>query len=184
MHQTDKDASLSVPEEKLSKKTILGYATGGIVIFVTPMIYSFYLNPFFLEVVGLNPFLSGMLLMFQNVVDAFTDPLIGNNHHFNFDTKKTIFILFQYTGYLSDKTPPPRRMPYIWFAFIPFSYFYFMTWVVPDMLFTTQGALFIYYAVVLFLKTLMLTCVNIPYSSLSAELTHSYDKRSILIAAR
>ena len=146
---------------KLSTSTILGYSAGGVVVFVCPLINSFFLNPFLLEVAGIDPFLAGFLLMFQNILDAFTDPLIG---------------------YLSDRTPwGPRRIPWIAAGALPFCYFYFLSWLVPSIF---EKYLVVYYAIVIMIRTTALTSINIPFNSLSAELTHSYDQRSILVASR
>jgi glycoside/pentoside/hexuronide:cation symporter, GPH family len=148
-------------EARLPLRVLLSYGWGSLAVYVAPMITAFFLSPFLLEVAEIDAGAAGSILLFGNIFDAFSDPTIG---------------------FLSDKTPwGPRRLPWIGFASLPFIYFYTMLWLVPPF---NEAGLIVYYTIVYICRTLALTCITIPYNSLSAELTQSYDERSRLVGSR
>jgi predicted MFS family arabinose efflux permease len=75
--------------QRLSFMQRFAYGFGGTGIYANNIIISFFLNPFLLEVAGISPFAAGNLMLVGNVWDAISDPIIG---------------------WLSDRTPFPRRM--------------------------------------------------------------------------
>jgi glycoside/pentoside/hexuronide:cation symporter, GPH family len=150
-----------VLRDRLPVSVVLAYGYGSLAVYVAPMITAFFLNPFLLEVAGIPPATVGLIMLVGNFFDAFSDPLIG---------------------FLSDRTPwGPKRLPWIAFATIPFVYFYVILWVVPPW---PTKVLIAYYTLIYVTRTFFLTCINVPYNSLSAELTQSYDERSRLAGSR
>lgn len=147
--------------ERVNLRTLLCYGYGSLAVYIAPMITSFFLNPFLLEVAKIQPAAAGSILLFGNIFDAFSDPLVG---------------------FLSDKTPwGPRRISWIAFATIPFVFFYIILWIVPGF---SENGLVAYYTIIYISRTLALTCITVPYNSLSAEITQSYDERSRLVGSR
>jgi glycoside/pentoside/hexuronide:cation symporter, GPH family len=147
-------------EKKLSLGTKLGYGVcdlGGNLFFT---VGAFIVMKYLTDVVGLNPWLSGVALSIGRVLDAFTDPIVGA---------------------LSDRTKTRfgRRRPYMFVGAI-------LLFVTTAFFFTnphlqSQTALFIWAAVgYTLLAAVAYTLVNIPYSSLTPELTQDYNERTSL----
>jgi GPH family glycoside/pentoside/hexuronide:cation symporter len=65
---------------------------------------------------------------------------------------------------------------------MPFVYFHLMLWIVPP--FWGPEFLAYYFGVIYMLRTTALTCVAVPYNTLSAEMTQNYDERTKLSSYR
>ena len=147
-------------ESKLSLRTKLGYGVcdlGGNLFFT---VGAFIVMKYLTDVVGLNPWLAGLALSVGRVLDAFSDPIVGS---------------------LSDRTRTRfgRRRPYMFagaiLLFVTMAFFFHN----PHL--TNQTALFIWAAVgYTLLAAVAYTLVNIPYSSLTPELTQDYNERTSL----
>ena len=111
------------------------------------------------DTVGLGAALAGMAVMIGKLWDAVTDPMMG---------------------YLSDRTRTRwgRRRPYLLFGSVPLflSMWFFFT--KPS--FSGPVLLTIWATWALMLLNTAYTVINIPYSSLTPELTDDYHERSSL----
>lgn len=146
----------------LTRKTKLAYGAGDLGAAITAAIVGFFMNAFLLEVAGLRPGVVGIIFFVSTLWDAITDPIVGN---------------------WSDRTRSRwgRRRPWLLFGAIPFGIAFWLHWLVPDM---DANGLFIYYLVVALLLKTAFTAVNIPYTSLTPELTSDYNERTSLTAYR
>ncbi|MBD2112234.1 MULTISPECIES: MFS transporter [Cyanophyceae] len=140
----------------------LAFGAGDIGPGMTANLLSFSFLIFLTTAAGLSPVAAGSVLAIGRIWDAFNDPFIG---------------------YLSDKTRTRwgRRYPWIVLGAIPFGVTFFLTWVVPDW---GDAARFWYYVVMSLLFQVFYTVVNLPYTTLTAELTKDYDERTELTAFR
>ncbi|MBN1639916.1 MAG: MFS transporter [Anaerolineae bacterium] len=148
--------------EKLSPLTKLAFGAGDLGPAIVSAINGFYLNAFLLDVAGLRPAMAGTIFLIVKVWDAINDPLLGT---------------------LSDRTQSRwgRRRPWLLYGALPFGILFFLQWVVPP--FGDVGK-FWYYLIVALLLDAAFTAVNVPYTSLTPELSHDYDERTSLSAYR
>ncbi|HEY9160804.1 MAG TPA: MFS transporter [Desulfomonilia bacterium] len=153
--------------KKLSVGVKAGYGVcdfGGNLFFTAT---AFVLLNYITDTMGLAAGLAGTALFIGRVWDAFYDPILG---------------------YFSDrtKTRMGRRRPYMLAGAIPL--FIAMVVMFTNPSFFKQGmsqtALFIFTTVVYVLLCTAYSTVNIPYSSLSPELTDDYHERTSLNAYR
>jgi GPH family glycoside/pentoside/hexuronide:cation symporter len=86
-------------------------------------------------------------------------------------------------GMLSDRTRSRfgRRRLWIMLGAVPFGIIYFLLWWVPPV---GETARFFYYLAVIIAFDVVFTMVNVPYASLTAELTDNYDERTALNSFR
>ncbi len=154
----DTDAS-----ERLSLKTKLAFGAGDIAGGITATIRSFSLLVFLTEVAGLGAGLAGGVVLIGRVWDAVNDPLVG---------------------YLSDRTHSRWGRRHIWMLWgsVPLGVTFALIWIVPP--FEQTWALFAYYVVMSLLFDTAYTAVNLPYMSLTPELTRDYDERTRLNSVR
>jgi GPH family glycoside/pentoside/hexuronide:cation symporter len=148
--------------DKLSRKTKLAYGAGDLGAAIVTAINGFFLLNFLINVAGLRPGTAGTILLIVKIWDAVNDPIIG---------------------WLTDRTVSRlgRRRPWLLIAAIPFAVMFFLQWVVPP--FSLVGKFWYYLVVAVFLD-LAFTAVNVPYASLTAELTQDYDERTRLSSVR
>lgn len=145
--------------KKLSLKEKMGFGIcdlGGNALFT---IMAFWLMNYLTDTVGLAAGLAGTALMIGKIWDAITDPLMG---------------------YISDRTKTRwgRRRPYIFIGGI--LVFVTMAFMFTNPRLSDQNLLF-YWAIIAYsLLNLGFTIVNIPYSSLTPELTSDYNERTVL----
>ncbi len=146
--------------KRLSLGTKLGFGVcdlGGNLFFT---VGAFIVMKYLTDVVGLNPALAGAALAVGRIMDAISDPIVGG---------------------LSDRTRSRfgRRRPYMFVGalllFVTMTFFF----INPKL--EDQTALFIWAAVsYTMLAAVAYTLVNIPYSSLTPELTTDYNERTTL----
>ncbi|MDR1430277.1 MAG: MFS transporter [Spirochaetaceae bacterium] len=145
--------------KKLSVGQKLGFGVfdlGGNLFFT---VIGFWSLNYLTDTVGLAAGLAGLAGMTGKVWDAVTDPLMG---------------------YISDRTRSPwgRRRPYLLFGALPMAlamWFFFTSPATSDPRF-----LVIWAAGALILLNTAGTVINIPYSSLTPELTDDYHERTSL----
>ncbi|MGQ9838601.1 MAG: MFS transporter [Cyanobacteriota bacterium] len=145
--------------QRLSLWTKLAYGVGDLGTGMTANILAFFLLPFLTNTVGMGAGLAGSIFAITRFWDALNDPIIG---------------------ILSDRTHTHwgRRRPWLLFAAIPFGLTFLAQWWIP---FPGQiGALFVYYLSVSLLFNTFYSAANIPYASLTPELTQDYDERTQL----
>ena len=148
---------------KLTWSTKLAYGAGDMGAGLTSNLLAFSFLIFLTNVAGLEPLAAGTVLLIGKIWDAVNDPLVG---------------------ILSDRTRTRwgRRYPWIALTTIPFGLTFYLNWVVPG--FTSQTALFWYYVVASILFQVFFTTTNLPYSTLTAEMTEDYDERTELTSFR
>ncbi len=148
---------------KVTFKHLLAYGSGDIygggAFFIVGMFFLFYLT----EVVGLSPFLAGLVFGIGKVWDAISDPLMG---------------------YISDRTTSKhgRRRIYFLIGIIPITLTFILMWV--PVSFHSQVALFLFYSGAYMLFATVFTMVMVPYSAMAAELSGDYRVRNRLSGAR
>lgn len=146
-------------DQKLSLGQKLGFGIcdlGGNLFFTALGFWSLY---YLTDVVGLTSALAGIAIMVGKIWDAVTDPVMG---------------------YVSDHTRSRwgRRRPYLLFGAIPLlltMWFFFTNPHIKNPVFLTVWAAF-----ALMLLNTAYTIVNIPYSSLTPDLTTDYHERTAL----
>ena len=170
-------------EKKLSVGTKLGYGIcdlGGNLFFT---VTAFVLLNFLTDTVGLAAGLAGTALMVGRIWDAFYDPIIG---------------------YASDRTVTKwgRRRPFLFVGSIPLFFAMALMFINPSLIlgegfktqtgvinlffFTIEGQipLFLWVMVAYIILCTAYSTVNIPYSSMTPELTADYHERTSLNAYR
>jgi GPH family glycoside/pentoside/hexuronide:cation symporter len=152
-----------VGEAKLSVKQKLGfgiYDLGGNMFFT---VMGFWCLHYLTDVVGLSAALAGSAVMIGKLWDAVTDP---------------------WMGYISDRTRSRwgRRRPYLLFGALPSLLFMWFFFTSPSILGKISGntPLFLWAVLALMLLNTAVTVTNIPYSSLTPELTGDYHERTSL----
>ncbi|HEX3045572.1 MAG TPA: MFS transporter [Bacillota bacterium] len=149
--------------KKLPLKVKLGYGVcdlGGNMLFT---IIAFWLMNYLTDTVGLAAGLAGTALMVGKIWDAVVDPAIG---------------------YISDRTNTRwgRRRPYIFIGGIATCLAMILMFTNPKL--ANQNLLFIWAIIAYSLLCLAGSCITIPYSSLTPELTVGYHERTVLNSYR
>jgi len=144
---------------RLPVRTKLGFGVcdlGGNLFFTA---LGFYAAIYLTDTVGIAAGVAGTILLLGKIVDAFWDPILGH---------------------LSDNTVTRwgRRRPYIFLGSIPLAVAMWWFWTNPRISDATEAAVWGFAAFVLLNVTY--SVVNIPYSSLTPELTADYNERSSL----
>jgi glycoside/pentoside/hexuronide:cation symporter, GPH family len=159
----------SLTSEKLDFKTKVAYGAGDLGPAITGNIAVFYLMVFFTNVAGIPAGLAGSILMIGKIWDGINDPVVGM---------------------LTDKTQSSRwgrRLPWLLYGAIPFGFFSFLQWIVPqfsaDKNINIWG-LFWYYVIIGIISQAFFTVVNLPYTAMTPELTQDYDERTSLNSFR
>ncbi len=146
-------------ERRLRLRTKLGFGVcdlGGNLFFTAMGFWS--LN-YLTDVVGLTAAAAGLAVMLGKLWDAVTDPLVG---------------------YLSDRTRSRmgRRRPYMLFGAVPLLLTMWFFFSKPGI--TGLTGLTVWATVALCLLNTAYTLVNIPYNSLTPELTDDFNERTSL----
>ena len=151
-----------IAPQKLSRWTKLAFGAGDLGPAIVAAINGFFLNTFLLDVAGLRPAMAGTILLIAKIWDAVNDPILGS---------------------ISDRTKSRwgRRRPWLLFAALPFGLLFFLQYLVPN---ATDIWKFVYYLIIAILFDTALTAINLPYASLTAELSHDYDERTSLSSYR
>jgi len=148
-----------VSDGKLSIRTKLGYGVcdlGGNLYFT---VVAFWLLNYFTDTVGISAGLTGIIIMVGKIWDAVTDPMVG---------------------FLSDRTRSRwgRRRPYLLFGAVPL--FVAMVAMFTNPRIENQVWEFVWGVGVFCLLSTVYTVVNIPYSSLTPELTKDFHEKTSL----
>ena len=145
--------------QKLPVKVKLGFGVGDLGGNLYFTVIAFWLLNYFTDTVGISAAMAGIAVAIGKIWDALTDPMMG---------------------YISDRTRSRwgRRRPYLLFG--SFAWFIAMIVLFTNPRLSNPTALFIWaVAAYCFLSTVF-TVVNVPYSSLTPELTKDYHERSSL----
>jgi len=149
----------TVSGERLPVRVKMGFGVadlGGNLFFTAMGFWSMY---YLTDVVGIPAAMAGLAVMLGKIWDAVTDPVMG---------------------YVSDRTVSRmgRRRPYIVFGAIPLMLTMIFFFRVPG--FTDPVALTVWATIALCLLNTAYTIVNVPYASLTPELTKDYNERTSL----
>ncbi len=140
----------------LTKKKKFGYAFG---IFteslVYNMFYTYYLT-FLIEIVGIQPKFSSIIIFISIAWDAVTDPIIGN-----------------YTD-----LPGVDKRKVMKISILPLAVVFIVAWTSIGAGFTSQTAKILLYTVISMCIWIFYTMYSIPYYAVVAELTEDYDERT------
>ncbi len=127
------------------------------------MMRSIFYVIYLTDVVGLEARLASIGAFTGIIWDAINDPIVG---------------------YLTDRLHSRlgRRRPFLlWFA-IPFALSFILLWSAPNW--DNQYALLVYVTLSFMLADTLQTLINVPYLSLTPELTPDYDERTSLTSFR
>ncbi|MDA8426834.1 MAG: MFS transporter [Treponema sp.] len=144
---------------RLSLGTKLGFGVcdlGGNLFFTA---LGFWALKYLTDTVGIAAAVAGTVIMAGKLVDALWDPVLG---------------------YLSDRTRTRwgRRRPYIFFGSVPLAFA--MWWFFTNPHIQSPVLLTAWAALSFIALNVIYSIVNIPYSSLTPELTQDYHERSSL----
>ncbi|MFK8184708.1 MAG: MFS transporter [Phormidesmis sp.] len=153
------------PAPKLTLPVKLAYGAGDLGSGLTSQFLAFFLLSFLIYVAGMDPLVAGSVLAFGKVWDAVNDPLVGM---------------------LSDRTKTRwgRRYPWMFLTAIPFGLSYFLIWITPFADGASDGTKFWYYVVITTIFQIFFTTTNLPYTSLTAEMSRNYDESTELTSFR
>ncbi len=138
------------------------YGMGNFANTVVQQVFNNRIQFFYIDVVGLNAVLAGIIWFIFGLWNAVNDPLMGN---------------------ISDRTRSRmgRRIPYVLFGALPLGLSFFFLWTPPrNSAALTAGYFFIF----LFLYDTIYTLVIMAYNSLFTELATGLKDRSSLAAVR
>jgi GPH family glycoside/pentoside/hexuronide:cation symporter len=147
----------------MSKKLTVGQKLGfGIFDLGGNMLFTlmgFWVLKYLTDVVGLGALLAGAAVMIGKAWDAVTDPMMG---------------------FISDRTLSPlgRRRPYLLAGAIPMMLTVWLFFTAPAI--ASQIMLMLWATGTLMLVNTASTVINVPYSSLTPELTNDYHERTSL----
>ncbi|MEQ8861136.1 MAG: MFS transporter [Pseudomonadales bacterium] len=147
----------------LSWKLRIAYALGQLPEGIKSAAFGFFLLFYFNQVLGLSGTLAGLALFIALCVDAISDPLVGSISDFT-------------------RARRGRRHPYMYAAAIPFALSFLLLFSPPAGL--GQTGLFLWLLSFAVLVRTTMTFYQVPYLSLGAELSDSYDERTLLAALR
>ncbi len=154
----------ALASDKLSVKTKLFYGIGDVGNALVNSAVQFFLLIFYTDAALLPAALVGSALLIGKIWDAVNDPLFG---------------------WFSDRVYSRRfgkRRTFMIFGAIPLGISIALLWRVPGGL--EQVGIFIWVAFTFILFDTLWTLTNVPYYSLSSELTEDYDERSSLTSFR
>lgn len=140
----------------LTRKKKIGYAFG---IFTESLIYNMfytYYLTFLVEIVGIAPKYSSIVIFISIAWDAITDPIIGN--------------------YTDRGGVDKRRVMKI--SILPLAIIFIVAWTSIGAGFTSQTAKILLYTVISMAIWVFYTMYTIPYYAVVAELTEDYDERT------
>ena len=157
-------ASVTLPAPKLTLPVKIAYGMGDLGAGMTSQFLAFFLLIFLTKEAKMPPDIAGAVLAVGKIWDAVNDPLVGM---------------------LSDRTRTRwgRRYPWMFLTAIPFGLSYCLIWLVPfgpDQVWLS----FAYYVVITTIFQVFFTTTNLPYTTLTAEMTQNYDERTALTSFR
>ena len=163
MNNPSPPININSSKEALDFKTKIAYGAGELGGAIPNNILVFFVLYFFTNVAGLNAGLAGGLILIGKAWDSINDPLIG---------------------WLSDKTRSRlgRRYPWMLIGAIPLGISFCLLWFTPPI--ANQWLKFAYYITIFIIYYAAVSSVWIPYSTLGAELTTTYNERTNITGFR
>lgn len=143
-------------------QTKLGYGAAEFSSTLTWTMVSVLFLFFLTDVVGIEPAFAGFILMVGTLWDGITDPTVG---------------------ILSDRIKGRwgRRRPFLLGIAVPFG---LITWLLFSDFGMGEWQSKVYFLIAVVLYFTAATLLDVPYTSLAAEMTQDYDERTILNAYR
>ncbi len=140
-----------------------GYGIGDIGSNFFIVVTGFFLLYFLTDIVGVEPALAGLMLLFPKLWDVVSDPIMGA---------------------ISDRTSSRwgRRRPYLLFGAVPFGLTFFLMFLAPG--YESELARALQVGLMFALGCTAFTVVNVPYSSMVAEMTDDYNERLSITSFR
>lgn len=148
--------------KRMSPARAIAYGLPGLATLFTFTMFTTYGLYFFTNIVGLSGKFAGLIMTIGTLWDAVTDPLVG---------------------IISDNRDPRkgRRRPFLLVCAIPFGIVTWLLFTAWDFVEIQQK---IYFIIVALLFYTFQTLIDVPYTSLSGEVTDNYDLRSKLATIR
>jgi len=145
--------------------TKLFYGSGSTAFGIKETAFSFFLLLYYNQVLGLDPFLTGLALALAVAIDAVSDLAVG---------------------YLSDnwRSKLGRRHPFMYVAILPVATTFYFLWNPPAVALEEQSTLFMYLVFMAVLVRSCLTLYEVPNAAQGPELTKDYHDRTKLMAFR
>ena len=158
-----KDMDDSSTRKRVSFGQKLGYGLGDIgsnIFIVTTGMYLLY---FMVNILGIDPAIAGAALFFPKLWDVISDPIMGT---------------------ISDATKSKygRRRPYLIYGSVPFGITFLILFIAPN--YGSEMASTIHVALLFALGCTVFTLINVPYSSMVAEMSDDYNERMSITAFR
>eukprot|EP01100_Stratorugosa_tubuloviscum_P006100 TRINITY_DN264_c0_g1_i1.p1 TRINITY_DN264_c0_g1~~TRINITY_DN264_c0_g1_i1.p1 ORF type:complete len:487 (-),score=210.00 TRINITY_DN264_c0_g1_i1:87-1547(-) len=151
---------ISEPEStSLSNKIRVAFAIGSFASSSAAAIIDYYSMPFWLDIAGVEPITTSIIVFLSRALDSIFDLIIGR---------------------LSDLTNTRfgKRRPWLLGSVLPLSICYVLLWLTfPD---SSQGFLFFYYFTFATLVNLFATGISVPYFALIPDLTKLEKERTRL----
>ena len=157
--------SSAIAHPKLTLPVKLAYGAGDLGAGLTSQFLAFFLLSFLIYVANMDPLAAGLVLAVGKIWDAVNDPLVGM---------------------LSDRTKTRwgRRYPWMFLTALPFGLSYFLIWITPFGADASDGTKFWYYVIITTIFQVFFTTTNLPYTSLTAEMSSDYDQSTELTSFR
>ncbi len=150
------------PDGKVLAATRFYYGFGSVAYGVKDNGFGYFLLLYYNQVLGLPGHLASTAIFIALVLDAFSDPIVGN---------------------ISDRLHSRwgRRHPFMYAAALPVAVAYYFLWNPPDL---DEQGLFYYLLGSAVLVRTFITFYEVPSTALAPELTPDYDERTRLASAR
>ena len=147
---------------RLSGRVTASYGLGAVAYGIKDAAFGTFLLLFYNQVVGLNPGIVGLVIMFALILDALVDPAVGA---------------------LSDRTRGRwgRRHPWMYFSAIPIAIGWILLWHPPQM---SEGMTLVWLFATAVIVRSAVSCYEVPSQALTPELTSDYDERTRITAYR
>ncbi len=153
----------SIGLEKVPFGVKLGYGIGDIGSNFFIVVTGFFLLFFLTDIVGVEPALAGLVLLIPKLWDVISDPIMGA---------------------LSDRTSSKwgRRRPYLLYGALPFGLTFFLMFLAPG--YESELARALHVGLMFALACTAFTVINVPYSSMVAEMSDDYNERTSITSFR
>lgn len=144
---------------KLSLLEKLSYSCGDLGVNLISNFIGSYFLMFMTDVMGISPFMGGLIFAIARLWDAFNDPLMGS---------------------ISERVSPKkwgRYRSWMLFSIVPFTVFFILCFTNPDL---GLAAKIVYIGVIYICYGMSATVYQVPYGSLSSVMTTNTQEYAVL----
>lgn len=144
---------------KLSLLEKLSYSCGDLGVNLISNFIGSYFLMFMTDVMGISPFIGGLIFAIARLWDAFNDPLMGS---------------------ISERVSPKkwgRYRSWMLFSLVPFTVFFILCFTNPDLGLTAK---ILYIGVIYICYGMSATVYQVPYGSLSSVMTTNTQEYAVL----